>query len=84
MIKEDDLVQALKTGEIAGAGLDVYEFEPKMAAGLSELENVVVLPHIGSATTTARQNMSILAAENLLAMLDGRKPKTCLNPELFD
>lgn len=84
VIKEDDLVTALRQGEIAGAGLDVYEHEPRMASGLAELDNVVVLPHIGSATTRSRGDMSLLAARNLIAMLKGERPETCLNPELFD
>jgi len=83
VIDEQALVRALKQGEIAGAGLDVYEFEPKMADGLAALDNVVVLPHIGSATVRARTDMAVLAAENLLAMLQGRPPKTCLNPEVL-
>jgi glyoxylate reductase len=84
VIKEDDLVQALKSGEIAGAGLDVYENEPAMAPGLAELDNAVLLPHVGSATTQTRADMAVLAARNLTAMLEGRRPETCLNPELFD
>lgn len=84
VIKEDDLVAALKSGQIAGAGLDVYENEPAMAAGLAELDNAVLLPHVGSATISSRTDMSTLAARNLIAMLNGDKPETCLNPELFD
>lgn len=84
VIKEDDLVTALSSGEIAGAGLDVYENEPAMAPGLAELDNVVVLPHIGSATHASRTDMATLAARNLIAMLKGQKPETCLNPELYD
>ncbi len=84
VIKEDDLVAALKDGEIAGAGLDVYENEPAMAPGLAELENVVILPHIGSATHSSRADMATLAARNLIAMLKGGKPETCLNPELYN
>lgn len=83
VVKEDDLVKALKDGEIAGAGLDVYENEPKMASGLVGLDNVIVLPHIGSATVSARTGMATLAARNLIAMLKGEKPETCLNPELY-
>ncbi|MEW5773080.1 MAG: D-glycerate dehydrogenase [Thermodesulfobacteriota bacterium] len=81
VIKEDDLVAALQEGVIAGAGLDVYEAEPRMAPGLAQCRNAVLLPHVGSATVSARDGMSLLAAENLLAMLQGRKPPTCLNPE---
>jgi len=84
IIHEDDLVNALRAKEIAGAGLDVYENEPAMAPGLEELDNVVVLPHIGSATISSRTDMSTLAARNLIAMLEGREPETCLNPEIFN
>ncbi|MGA7562146.1 MAG: D-glycerate dehydrogenase [Desulfobaccales bacterium] len=83
IIKEDDLVAALGSRTIAGAGLDVYEFEPQMAQGLAELDNAVVIPHIGSATSSSRGGMSLLAARNLLAMLEGRKPESCLNPEIY-
>jgi glyoxylate reductase len=83
IIKEDDLVAALGSRTIAGAGLDVYEFEPKMAEGLANLDNAVVVPHIGSATISSRGGMSLLAARNLLAMLQGGKPESCLNPEIY-
>lgn len=83
VIKEDDLAAALQEGVIAGAGLDVYEFEPRMAAGLAECRNAVLLPHIGSATASAREGMALLAADNLLAMLRGQRPPTCLNPEVL-
>ncbi len=84
LIKEDDLVQALKNGTISGAGLDVYEFEPNMAEGLAALPNTVLLPHVGSATETTRTNMATLAARNLLAMLRNERPETCLNPEVLE
>lgn len=84
VIDEQALLHALKTGEIAGAGLDVYENEPALTPGLAELENVVLLPHIGSGTASARADMAVLAARNLIAMLEGRKPETCLNPEIYD
>ena len=83
IIKEEDLVEALNTGEIAGAGLDVYEFEPKMVEGLKECRNTVLLPHIGSATKSSRDGMAMLAAENLLAMLRGDRAPTCLNPQVY-
>ncbi len=83
VIKEDDLVAALGSRTIAGAGLDVYEFEPKMAPGLADLDNAVVVPHIASATSSSRAGVSLLAARNLLAMLQGRKPESCLNPEIY-
>lgn len=84
IINENHLVTALKNGDIAGAGLDVYEKEPAMADGLAECDNAILLPHIGSATHSSRDGMAILAAKNALAMLNGEKPLTCLNPELFD
>jgi glyoxylate reductase len=84
VIEEADLVEALKNNDIAGAGLDVYEFEPKMAEGLAALKNVVTAAHTGSATGSARKNMAILAARNLLAMLSGKRPPTCLNPEIYE
>lgn len=83
IIDEAALVVALRQGRIAGAGLDVYEFEPRLATGLAALPNVVVTPHIGSATDSARNGMATLAARNLLAMLDGTPPPTCLNPEVL-
>ncbi len=83
VINEDDLAAALRDGVIGGAGLDVYENEPLLARGLKELDNTVLLPHIGSATPDARNGMAVLAAANLLAMLRGETPPTCLNPEIF-
>ena len=83
IIDEVALVAALRQGRLAGAGLDVYEFEPRLAEGLRDCKNVVVTPHIGSATVAAREGMARLAAENLLAMLAGGKPPTCLNPEVL-
>ena len=83
VIKESDLVQALKNKVIAGAALDVYEFEPKMVEGLAELDNAVTTPHTASATTDAREGMAVLAAQNLLAMLEGKEGPSCLNPEVF-
>jgi glyoxylate reductase len=83
IIDEAALVAALAAKQLAGAGLDVYECEPKMAAGLAGLPNVVVAPHIGSATREARDGMAELAAKNLLAMLRGQTPPTCLNPEVL-
>ena len=83
-INEADLIDALKNHEIAGAGLDVFEFEPEMVKGLSKLPNVVICPHIASATIDSRTNMALMAARNLLAMLKGEKPPQCINPEIFD
>ncbi len=83
VIDEKALVQTLQNKQIAGAGLDVYEFEPKLSAGLTKLANVVLTPHIASATIEARSEMSMDAAENILAVLQGRKPKMLVNPEVY-
>ncbi len=84
VIDEEALVEALRRGRIAGAGLDVYEDEPRMRAGLAELDNIVLLPHIGSATVRTRTKMSMMAAENLLAMLRGDRAPNCVNPEVYE
>jgi lactate dehydrogenase-like 2-hydroxyacid dehydrogenase len=68
------LIEALKSGAIAGAGLDVYEDEPAVPAGLLELENAVLLPHLGSATLETRTAMGMLVLDNLQDFLDGREP----------
>jgi glyoxylate reductase len=68
------LVHALRDGPLFAAGLDVYENEPDVPAELLELENVVLAPHIGSATRTARDGMARLVAENVIAVLEGREP----------
>jgi lactate dehydrogenase-like 2-hydroxyacid dehydrogenase len=69
MIDESALVEALKSGHLAGAGLDVYEHEPRIHPGLFELPNVVLLPHIGSAAPSTRKAMAMLAARNVHAVL---------------
>lgn len=84
IIDERALVKALKEKRIFGAGLDVYENEPEVNEELKKLDNVVLLPHIGSATFETRVKMAILAAENLVTSLKGEKPKYCVNPEVFD
>ena len=83
VIDEKALVQALKQKKIAGAGLDVYEFEPKLTTGLTKLQNVVLTPHIASATIEARSEMALDAAENILAVLRGKKPKMLVNKEVY-
>jgi len=83
VIKEKDLVRALKERKIFGAGLDVYENEPEVSEELKSLDNVVLLPHIGSATLETRTEMAVLAAENLIKALKGERPRYCVNPEVF-
>ncbi len=72
IIDEAALVSALRTKQIAGAGLDVYEFEPQITEGLKELTNVVLAPHIGSASIDTRTKMGLLAAENAIAVIEGK------------
>jgi len=74
VVDEKALVEALRAGRIAAAGLDVYEEEPKAAPGLLELDNVVACPHTASATIETRTKMALMAAENLIAALEGREP----------
>jgi glyoxylate reductase len=84
VVDEKALVDALKQGTIAGAGLDVYEDEPRLAPGLSECPNTLLLPHLGSATIATRSAMGELAARNLLNVLAGRRPAHPVNAELVD
>ena len=83
VVDEIALVQALKNGEIWGAGLDVFEDEPKLASGLIDLPNVVVVPHIASATPQTRIAMGEIAVNNIIKVLNGRVPDTCVNPEVL-
>ena len=70
------LAAALREGRLAAAGLDVYEHEPQVEEELLALDNVVLLPHVGSATGTARDAMARLVAENVIAVLAGNPPLT--------
>jgi lactate dehydrogenase-like 2-hydroxyacid dehydrogenase len=71
IVDEAALVAALAEGRIAGAGLDVYEFEPKVTPALLEMENVTLLPHLGTAALEVRESMGLMAVENLKAFFDG-------------
>jgi lactate dehydrogenase-like 2-hydroxyacid dehydrogenase len=70
----------LQAGRIAGAGLDVYEFEPQVPEALMALENVVLLPHLGTACLEVREAMGMMAVDNLIAFAEGRTPPNLLNP----
>jgi len=83
VVDERALVEALRSGEIAGAGLDVFEAEPKVAPELQELQNTLLAPHIGSATDETREKMATVAVNNILAVLRGEVPPNILNPEIF-
>jgi glyoxylate reductase len=83
LVDEAALVTALQQGQIAGAGLDVFEKEPEFFPGLTDLDNVVLAPHLGSATHETRGEMSRLAAENLVTALRGQRPLHIVNPEVL-
>ena len=74
LVVDEDLIAALKSGRLAGAGLDVYRGEPKIHEGYYELDNVFLLPHLGSATIEARNEMGFTALDNIDAILAGREP----------
>lgn len=83
VVDEAALAQALKEGWIVGAGLDVFEEEPKVCPALIGLPNVVLAPHIASASHDTRIKMAALAVENCLAVLEGKTPPTPVNPEIL-
>jgi lactate dehydrogenase-like 2-hydroxyacid dehydrogenase len=83
VVDEKALVQTLKEGKIAGAGLDVYEKEPEVEPELVQMKNVVLAPHIASASYETRFRMTMMAAENLVAGLTGKRPPNLVNPEVF-
>lgn len=72
VVDESALIATLAEGRIAGGGLDVYEFEPQVPAALMAMENVTLLPHLGTAALEVRENMGMMAVDNLIAHLDGR------------
>lgn len=79
IVDESALAAALREGRIAGAGLDVFEDEPTVHEDLLDLESVVLLPHLGSATVETREAMATLAADNVLAVLSGQDPPTAVS-----
>ncbi|SHE71875.1 glyoxylate reductase [Thermoanaerobacter uzonensis DSM 18761] len=84
VVDEKALVKALKNKDIYAAGLDVYEREPMFEEELAQLDNVVMLPHIGSATEEARRDMSILVAQNIIDVIEGRVPRTLVNKDVLN
>jgi glyoxylate reductase len=83
IIDEPALIRALKARKIAGAGLDVFEHEPKVDMALRRMANVVLAPHLGSATVEVREVMANIVVDNILAFLDGKTPPNCVNPQVF-
>jgi glyoxylate reductase len=84
VIDEAALAEALGGGELFAAGLDVFEKEPEVHERLLDLDNAVVIPHLGSATVETRDAMGMLAVENVTAALEGRRPPTLLNPDAWE
>ena len=84
VMNEVELAQALKEGEIRGAAIDVFEFEPKVTEELASLENVVITPHVASCVKEARINMANETLTGITELLSGKRPHNVVNPELFD
>jgi glyoxylate reductase len=83
IVDEAALIRALARREIAGAGLDVFEHEPRVAATLRRMKNVVLLPHLGSAVTELRETMANIVVDDILALLAGKVPPHCVNPQVL-
>jgi glyoxylate reductase len=83
IVDEKALADALSEGRIAGAGLDVFEHEPDVEPRLLEMANVVLTPHMGSALAELRESMAHIVVDNIVAVLEGRRPPNCWNPEIY-
>jgi glyoxylate reductase len=83
IVDEKALVRALEQKRIAGAALDVYEHEPMVEAGLINLPNVVLTPHLGSAALDTRERIADIVVENIVAVIEGRRPPNLYNPEIY-
>jgi glyoxylate reductase len=83
VVDEVALLAALDAGQLAGAALDVFENEPKVHPGLVARKDVILTPHIASASVETRTKMAVMAAENVIALFDGRRPPNALNPEVL-
>jgi glyoxylate reductase len=83
VIDEKALVRALKKKKIAGAGLDVFEHEPQLPPAMKAMKNVVLTPHLGSAVMEVREQMANIVVDNIQALIDGRTPPNCVNPQVL-
>jgi glyoxylate reductase len=83
IVDEQALVRALTERRIAGAGLDVYEREPQVEPALLAMTNVVLTPHLGSAVAELREAMAHVVVDNIVAVIEGRRPPNCWNPEIY-
>jgi glyoxylate reductase len=81
IVDEAALARALEAGEIAGAGLDVFEHEPDVEPALLTMPNVVLIPHLGSAARDVRERMANTVVDNIVAIIEGQTPPNCVNPE---
>jgi glyoxylate reductase len=84
VIDEKALMRALKNKRIAGAGLDVFESEPRLPPALRKMKNVVLTPHLGSAVLELRDVMANIVVDNIQALIDGRAPPNCVNPQVLN
>ena len=84
IMDEKALVRALEEKRIAGAALDVYEREPLVEPGLINMPNVVLTPHLGSAAIDTRERIAGIVVENIIAVIEGRRPPNLYNPEIYD
>ncbi len=84
IVDEAALVRALQEKRIAGAGLDVFEFEPQVSPALLTMPNVVLTPHLGSAVTELREVTANMVVDNVISLIEGRRPPNCFNPEVFE
>jgi glyoxylate reductase len=84
VVDEAALARALEEGRIAGAGLDVYEHEPKIQPALLRMKNVVLAPHLGSAVSELREAMAHIVVDNIQAIVEGRRPPNCINPQVYE
>jgi len=83
IVDEKALVRALTEKRIAGAALDVYEHEPLVEPGLIGLPNVVLTPHLGSAAVDTRERVAAILVDNVIAVMEGRRPPNLYNPEIY-
>ena len=83
IVDEKALARALRKRQIAGAGLDVFEHEPQVTPALLKMANVVATPHLGSAVVEVREQMANIVVDNILALLGGKTPPNCINPEVL-